>query len=243
MPSARSSSDDIESFSLCAFCTQVDVRDVFAQSESKTVVELVASTTTRCVDLSKAASDLMDQIERNRATVDDPSDLMKLVSHVEVKDRGTVRLQWNLKHLVVVIVSIMFLAHYYGVVAFGVGTPSLGLRGSNTASPNLRGTNRNTNDRQAHLVGVPRSRGGGVRVAHSLKMLEPMTVSAIVLGCFDNMPSSKATTRKSKMAARRAARDTETVISTLAQEGCDVTSGEVMGWRPGRESSWCFLYA
>ena len=38
-----------------------------------------------------AASNPIDQIERNRATVDDPSDLMKLVSHVEVKDRGTVR--------------------------------------------------------------------------------------------------------------------------------------------------------
>ena len=177
------------------------------------------STTTRCVDLSKAASDLMDQVERNRATVDDPSDLMKLIWHVEVKNHGAVRLQWNFKHLVVVIVAIVSLAQYYGVFAFGAGTPILGLRGSNSASPNLRGTQRNTNDRPAHLVEVPRSRGGGVRAAHSLKMLEPMTVSALVLGCFDKMQSSKATTRQAKMAARRAARDAETVISTLAQEG------------------------
>merc|ERR1712166_551444 len=99
--------------------SQVDVRNVFEMpGGSKTVVEILVSPfdgSTMPLDLSKAASDLMDQVERNRAGVDEATDLLTLISFVEVKDHGSVRLQWTSQHIALVLLLITALSHYYGV--------------------------------------------------------------------------------------------------------------------------------
>jgi hypothetical protein len=196
---------------------QVEVRDVFGLRGSKTVVELVVSTTDKWVDLYKAASDLMDQVERNRAMVDDPADLMRLISRVEVKGHDTFRLQWNFKQLVVVVLIMISLAHYYGAFAFGVGTPVLGLRGSIPGSPSLRGATQNVDLQPTRPT--QHVRGGTAHISHSFKMLEPMTVSVLVLGCVDDIQSRRATTRKAEKVTRRAAQHAGSAVSTLKEQG------------------------
>jgi hypothetical protein len=102
--------------------SRVDVRDIYETpgSSLKTCVEVVVSPMKghiSNIDLDKAACDLMDQAERNRASVDCAADLFKLISHVEIKDHGSARLQsWSLANLLVVLVVLA--AHYHVALAF-----------------------------------------------------------------------------------------------------------------------------
>ena len=199
----------------------VDVREVYeARKGALTVVECVVSVPASRgrLDLEAAASDIMDQCERNRARVDDPADLMKLVSHVDVKDHGSTRLKWGLAQALLVAAIVAAFAHYYGAFAFGAGAPALGLRAGGQASIGLRGnaaTARAANP--THLAQVPRARGAHGS-ALQVSMLDPMTISAVVLGCVDSVSTEKPTSRRTSAMARRACKSASTTCQTFAAD-------------------------
>jgi hypothetical protein len=166
--------------------------------------------------------------------VDDASDLMKLISHVEVKGHSAVRgggvLLLKKWHLVAVAVMICLISHYYGVFAFSTGA-SLGLRGSPVSSPVLSSKNPRTSTQQTErptnpvfrdfqIVPSQARRSRPISGIQQTKMLDPMTMSYLVMGFADSLMTGnpKTHTRKAKVIARRATRDTGKVQHMLAQD-------------------------
>ena len=212
----------------------VEVRDISVISEgSATRVELVLSQWKATADLNKLASDLLDQVDKNMVNVDDAGDLMKLISHVEVKGHSAVRgggvLLLKKWHLVGVAIMICLISHYYGVFAFSTSA-SLGLRGSpvssSLSSKTLRTSTQQT-ERPTNPVfrdfQIPQSQARRSRPISGIqqtKMLDPMTMSYLVMGCADSLlaGNAKTHTRKAKVIARRATRDTGKVQHMLAQD-------------------------
>ena len=172
----------------------------------------------------------MDQCERNRARVDDADDLMKLVSHVDVKGHGSSRQQWSFPQVVLVAAIVAAMAHYYGALAFGAGAPALGLRGgvaSTTSSMGRRPTaaprtalSQPTSLQQVQTPRTRRLQGGS---ALQLHMLDPMTISALALG-FADLSLGKRPTRKAQSMARRACQHADKTRHTF-------TSDPVLGTR------------
>jgi len=211
----------------------VDVREVYEAKEGcLTVVECIVSVPAPHgrLSLATAASDLMDQCERNRARVDDADDLMKLVSHVDVKGHGSSRQQWSFPQVVLVAAIVAAMAHYYGALAFGAGAPALGLRGgvaSTTSSMGRRPTaaprtalSQPTSLQQVQTPRTRRLQGGS---ALQLHMLDPMTISALALG-FADLSLGKRPTRKAQSMARRACQHADKTRHTF-------TSDPVLGTR------------
>jgi hypothetical protein len=208
---------------------RVDVRDIFqVPGAPRTCVEVVVSPLKGHItkdDLGRAASDLMDQAERNRASVDCAADLMKLISYVEVKDHGATRLQWSMKQMLVVLALLTAAAHYYGAFAFSAGS-TLGLRGNTLSSTALRGSQTVTKHaaRPMGLAQPPQVQArqaplGGLQQA---KMLDPMSVSVLALSAANRPTSSSPTTakglsRKAKLAARRVVADSKYVHDTFSE--------------------------
>ena len=193
----------------------VEVRELYeASKDTLTVVECVVSVPASRgrLDLAATASDIMDQCERNRVRVDDPEDLMKLISHVDVKDHGASRQQWGFAQVVLVAAIVASFAHYYGVFAFGAGAPVLGLRGGTQSLMGLRGPAS-----APHLAQAPQARrvqDGPLQVA----MLDPMTISTLVLGAADSVASEKLTSRRTAAMARRASKSAGETCKALAAD-------------------------
>ena len=101
----------------------VDVCDMF-EIDGKTVVELVVSELKPSSSVCNAAVALVEQVERNRASVDGPSDLIKLISRVEVKDYA-VRRRWNSMHTTCALAILTLLAYYHGCLADLSAAPAL----------------------------------------------------------------------------------------------------------------------
>jgi hypothetical protein len=186
----------------------VDVREVYEAKEGcLTVVECVVSVPASHgrLSLTTAASDLMDQCERNRERVDDADDLMKLVSHVDVKGHGSSRLQWSFAQVVLVAAIVAAMAHYYGAFAFGAGAPALGLRGgmaSTTSSMGRRpaaaprtAVSQPTSVRQEQTPHTRRLQGGSALQLH----MPMLTCSGCHVARFCSADHQKMASKKAAM--------------------------------------------
>jgi len=162
----------------------------------------------------------------NRARVDDAEDLMKLISPIDVKGHGSSRQQWGFAQVVLVAAIVAAMAHYYGTLAFGAGVPTLGLRGGVAliASASSMGRRPAAAPRTAASkptslpqVQTPRTRGLQGGSALQLHMLDPMTISALVMGCADGA-LGKRPTRKAQSMARRACQHADKTCQTFAAD-------------------------
>ena len=160
----------------------------------------------------------------NRARGDDAEDLMprKFKSPIDVKGHGSSRQQWGFAQVVLVAAIVAAMAHYYGTLAFGAGTPTLGLRGgvaliesSSSIGRKPAAAPRTAASKPTSLpqVQTPRIRGLQGGSALQLHMLDPMTISALVIGALGKRP-----TRKAQSMARRACQHADKTRQTFAAD-------------------------
>jgi len=117
--------------------SRVEVHDIYeTPGGSRTCVEFVLSPikSTSSAALNRVASDLMDQVDKNMENVDEVCDLMKLISHIEIKGHSAERGR-KTRYMLAVAALLFVIAHYYGVWAEYTTGASLGLRGSAVSSP------------------------------------------------------------------------------------------------------------
>ena len=94
---------------------------------STTVVELIVCQTQYDANLSLAASNILDRVEKRRA--DRGADLLKLIDKVEVRDRVSCRVPTGSNYVLLVLAVIVVLASYHGCwaecLSFGSCTRSV----------------------------------------------------------------------------------------------------------------------
>jgi hypothetical protein len=67
----------------------------------------------------------MDQVDKNTANIDDASDLMKLITHIDIKGHDTERgggvLMLKKRHMLAFAALVSIISHYYGVCKLSTG--------------------------------------------------------------------------------------------------------------------------
>ena len=95
---------------------------------STTVVELIVCQMQYDANLSLAASNILDRVEKRRA--DRGADLLKLIDKVEVRDRVSCRGPTGSNYVLLVLAVIVVLAFYHGCwaecLSSGAGPPKTG---------------------------------------------------------------------------------------------------------------------